>query len=123
MRGGFTLLEVLMALAIIATAMVGLLSLHARNLQIVAYDQDLHRATWLAEQLMTRTLVEQPFPDPTEASGQFEDDPKFRWDVRVAAGPTPDLEEEIREIHVRVYWDPADPEAVHLITHVRKPDV
>ena len=120
---GFTLLEVLIALSIIATAMVGLLSLHARNLQIVAYDQDLSRATWLAERLMTRTIVEQPFPDPAQASGQFDEDPRFQWEVRIVAGPTPELEDEVREIHVRVFWNPADPEVAHLITHVRKPDV
>lgn len=120
---GFTLLEVLIALSIIATAMVGLLSLHARNLQIVAYDQDLSRATWLAERLMTRTIVEQPFPDPVQASGQFDEDPRFQWEVRIVAGPTPELEDDVREIHVRVFWNPADPEVAHLITHVRKPDV
>jgi general secretion pathway protein I len=120
--GGFTLLEVLVAVAIIATAMVSLLALHGRNIQIVAYDQQLNRATLLAQVLLTRTLVADPFPDPTQSSGNFEADPDFQWQLQILPGATRDLEEQVREIRVRVFWDPADPDAVRLATLVRKPD-
>lgn len=112
----------MVALSILATALVGLLSLHARNISIVSYDQQLNRATMLAQQVLTRTLVEVPFPDPGEESGTFENDPGFQWHVRILPGPTDDLEEELRELQVRVFWDPRDPDAALLITHVRKPD-
>jgi len=119
---GFTLIEILVAVAILATALMGLLSLHGRNIQVVAYDQQLSRATLYAQQVLTRTLVQFPFPDPMEESGTIEEDPRFQWHVRVNPGPTEDLEEELREIQVRVFWDLTDPDAVMLITHVRKPD-
>ncbi|MGH7822057.1 MAG: type IV pilus modification PilV family protein [Candidatus Binatia bacterium] len=119
---GFTLLEVLVAISILATALVGLLSLHGRNIQIIAYDQRLNRAALLAQQVMARTLVENPFPDPTEESGGFDADPDFQWHVRVLPGPTAELEEEVREIQVRVFWNRAEPDAATLITHIRKPD-
>jgi general secretion pathway protein I len=119
---GFTLLEVLVALAVVATALVALLSLHARNLAMVASDQRLARATLLAQEVLTRTLVENPFPEPSEDSGTFADFPDFSWRVRVLPGPSEDLEETLREIQVRVFWDASDPDAVLLITHVRKPD-
>lgn len=119
---GFTLLEVLVALSIIATAMVALLALHGRNIEIVAYDQNLSRATLLAQEMLVRTMVENPFPDPGETGGDFPDDPRFHWSLRVLPGPTRDLENEIREIRLRVFWDPRDPDAVRLVTHVRKPE-
>jgi general secretion pathway protein I len=119
---GFTLLEIMVALSILATALVGLLSLHGRNIQSVAYDRDLNRASLLAQRTMTQTLIESPFPDPAELDGAFDDDPRFHWEVRIAEGPPPDLEDELREVQVRVWWDPADRDAVKLITHLRKPD-
>jgi general secretion pathway protein I len=119
---GFTLLEVLVAVAVIATALVSLLALHGRNIQIVAYDQRLNRATLLAQDLMTRTIVAEGFPDPTRSSGDFANDRDYRWELEILRGPSRELEDEIREIHVRVYWDVDDPNAVQLVTMVRKPE-
>jgi general secretion pathway protein I len=117
---GFTLLEVLVALSIIATALVSLLSLHARNIAIAGHDRNLVRATFLAQELMTRTLLEQAFPDPTELRGQFEEDPEYAWELTILRGPTRELEDEIRELRVRVFWDREEPNAAELVTHVRK---
>ncbi|MGH7822188.1 MAG: type IV pilus modification PilV family protein, partial [Vicinamibacterales bacterium] len=87
---GFTLLEVLVAVAIIATALVTLLALHGRNIAIVAYDQRLNRATLLAQGVLTRTLVADPFPDPTQSSGGFDNDRDFQWQLEILRGPTRD---------------------------------
>ena len=121
-KSGFTLLEVLVAVAVLATALVSLLSLHGKNIQVVAYDQRLARATLLAQDVLTRALTADPFPDPAETRGDFDADPDYHWELAILRGPTRDLEEEIREIRVRVYWDPNDPDAVKLATLVRKRD-
>jgi len=121
-RDGFTLLEVLVAVAVLATALVSLLSLHGKNIQIVAYDQQLSRATLLAQDLMTRTLVAESFPEPTQSSGEFTSDPDFHWQLEILRGPAPELEEEMREIRVRVFWNAEDPDAVRLVTLLRKPE-
>jgi general secretion pathway protein I len=119
---GFTLLEVLVAVAVLATALVSLLSLHGHNIQTVAYDQRLARATLLAQDVLTRALAADPFPDPAETRGDFDADPDFHWQLEILRGPTRELEDELREIRLRVFWDVNDPDAVKLATFVRKRD-
>jgi hypothetical protein len=94
--------------------------LHGKNIQTIGYDQRLNRATLLAQDLMTRTLVADPFPDPTQTSGDFASDPDFHWQLEILRGPAREIEDEIREIHIRVFWDVNDPDAVRLATMVRK---
>jgi len=119
---GFTLLEVLVAVAVLATALVSLLSLHGQNVRTIAYDVRLARATLLAQDLMTRTLAADAFPDPTRSNGDFASDPDYRWELEILRGPTRELEDQLREIRVRVFWDERDPDAVRLATYVRRPD-
>jgi general secretion pathway protein I len=119
---GFTLLEVLVAVAVLATALVSLLSLHGQNVRTIAYDRHLSRATLLAQDLMTRTLVGEAFPNPTRSSGEFASDPDYRWELEVLRGPTRELEDQVAEIRIRVFWDERDPDAVRLATLVRRPD-
>ncbi|MET0152061.1 MAG: prepilin-type N-terminal cleavage/methylation domain-containing protein [Candidatus Binatia bacterium] len=119
---GFTLLEVLVAVAVLATALVSLLSLHGQNVRTIAYDRRLSRATLLAQDLMTRTLVAEAFPDLTRSSGDFASDPDYHWELEVLRGPTRDLEDQVREIRIRVFWDERDPDAVRLATLVRRPE-
>ena len=119
---GFTLLEVLVAIAVIATALVSLLGLHGRNIQIIAGDQRLSRATLLAQGTMTQALVAEIFPDPAQSRGDFANDPEFHWEIEILRGPTRELEELVREVRVRVYWDGGEDDAVKLVTLIRKPD-
>ncbi len=103
----------LVAVAVLATALVSLLSLHARNIRTIAYDLRLARATLLAQDLMTRTLTVDAFPDPARTSGDFASDPDYRLGAEVLLrGPTRELEDQLREIRVRVFWDENDPDAV-----------
>ena len=120
---GFTLLEVLVAIAVIATAMVSLLGLHGRNIQVVAADQRIARATLLAQQAMTEALVSSPFPDQGSSRGDFAGDPGFHWEVEILRGPTRALEELTREIRVRVFWDGGEDDAIRLVTLLRKPEL
>lgn len=119
---GFTLLEVLVAMSILATALVALLSLHGRNIQVVASDRRIVRATLLAQETMTRLLLDTPFPELGESAGDFADDPDYRWKVEVGPGPTADLEEWVRQVRVRVYWDDQNQDAVVLVTHAQRVD-
>jgi general secretion pathway protein I len=119
---GFTLLEVMVALSVLATALVALLSLHARNIQIVGDDRQIVRATLLAQAAMTEILLAEPFPEIGERGGEFEEDPGFAWRAEFLGPGVPELAELLREVRVRVFWGPEDADGVELVTLVRRPD-
>jgi len=102
-RFGFTLLEVLVAVAVLGLALVSLLGLHVKTLALVDRDQRVTETTMLARALMTEAEIG-PFPDVGESSGDFEERyperyPDLRWEREVLPCPLPDL----REVRIRVF--------------------
>jgi general secretion pathway protein I len=100
---GFTLLEVLVAVAVLGLALVSLLGLHVRNIDLIARDQRVTEATMLARGLMAEVDAG-PFPDLGVTDGDFEVDypdryPDLRWEREVLTTPVPD----VREVRVRVF--------------------
>ena len=100
---GFTLLEVLVAVAVLGLALVSLLSLHVRNIDLIGRDQRITEATLLARAIMSE-VESGPFPDLGVESGDFELDyperyPDLRWEREVTPTPVPN----VREVRVRVF--------------------
>jgi general secretion pathway protein I len=119
---GFTLLEVMVALAIIAFAVVGLLGLHARNIKIIARDQSLTRATLLARELISQIqfqVTTNGLRDLGDDQGTFDGYPGFRWERRVGSTGL----DEMREVIIRVIWDETAPNACEVVYFVRDPGV
>lgn len=112
---GFTLIEVMVALAIVAFAFVALLGLHNRNILLVANGQQLAQATLLARELITQMEILERFPDEGTSGGPIPGYPGFRWDRDVRAT---DLD-AVREVHLRVIWDERIPDACSLIYYIR----
>ncbi len=80
---GFTLLEILVALAILSIAFVSLLGLHLRNLRLTLREQNLTRALLLAQEVMTRTLLE-GLSAKEHLEGDFaEPSSLFRWEREI----------------------------------------
>ena len=80
---GFTLLEVLVAMAVLAVALVSLLGLYNRSLLLTIRAQRLSTATLLAEEMLTRTQLE-GMGAMRATAGDFADlhpgqYPEFRW--------------------------------------------
>ncbi|RMF25106.1 MAG: prepilin-type N-terminal cleavage/methylation domain-containing protein [Deltaproteobacteria bacterium] len=71
--GGFSLLEVLVAVAVLGVALTGLLGLHARNVRLAAEAQDLTVAGALASRLASETRAS-GFPEIATTSGTFTTD-------------------------------------------------
>lgn len=95
---GFTLLEVMIALVVVAYAFVGLLALQNRQLRIVGRDQDQTFAALAAREIVTRLDFE-PFPDVGMSSGELAYPVGFHWEMEVSE--IADLP-EIRRALIRV---------------------
>jgi general secretion pathway protein I len=102
---GFTLLEVMIALAVVAIALLPLLRLHLLSLDATLRAQDLTTAVLLTREKMA-TMP--PFPEAGEEQGTFEgpEFERFRWHTTVT-------EEEVilgtqpialRHLEVTVLW-------------------
>ena len=117
---GFTLVEVLVALVIIAFSFVGLLGLHARSINVIARDQQLTRATLLARELVSQIQFQVAtggLQQLGDANGTFEGFPGFRWERQVI----PTNLDEMRQVVVRVIWDERAPNRCELVYLVRDP--
>ena len=117
---GFTLVEVMVALAVIAFAFVGLLGLHGRNIKAIARDQSLTRATLLARELVSQIqfqVASGGLQDLGDSHGTFEGYPGYRWERVVV----PTELAEVRQVIVRVVWDERNPNACELVYFVRDP--
>jgi general secretion pathway protein I len=101
---GFTLLEVLVAMAVLAVALVSLLGLYNRSLTLTIRAQRLSTGMLLAQEMLTRTQLEGTAASRV-TTGDFSDlhpgqYPEFRW--RRAIRPTP--LQNLWEIRVGVAW-------------------
>jgi general secretion pathway protein I len=109
---GFTLLEVLVAVAIVGLTLVGLLRLHLLSLDATLAAQDLTTAVLLAEGKMATFLAQAPRAGEDE--GQFDgpDLERFRWttsvtDHAIALGDQNDGRDDaigLWHVTVSVHW-------------------
>jgi len=106
-NAGFTLLEVMIALAIVAIALVSLLGLANRSIAVQERLQRMTRGTLLAQEKMTeielaaeaKTLIYEP------AEGVFaEPFSDFRWHMEFAETPLP----VVTQVTVTVAWGVED---------------
>jgi general secretion pathway protein I len=114
---GFTLLEVLVAVAIVAIALVTFLGLHLRSLDATIRAQDLTTAVLLAQGKMA-TMGE--FPDTGQEQGKFEGPEleRFQWATAVTEHTLDALDGgqivTVRRLEVTVSW--ADGQQTHHYT-------
>ena len=98
--GGFTLLEVLVALAVLSIAMGAIISAATQSIANTAYLRDQTFASWVAlNQVNQRFLDSEPWPEEGSRDGSIElANRAWRWQVRFAKTDDPDL----RRIEVTV---------------------
>lgn len=71
-RSGFTLLEVMVALAILAIGLVTIMQLFAGSLRLTRIDKGLTKAVFVAQQVMDDLLLRDDLKDGYEDSGEEE---------------------------------------------------
>lgn len=113
---GFTILEVMIAVALLGLVIVSLLGLRNRSVQDVLLAERITVATMLAERVMTETLIA-PALLPLELEGAFEEEDEFRdftWKKIVALTPVPG----VMEVRVAVLWREGErEEKVELVSY------
>ncbi|MBI5441327.1 MAG: type II secretion system protein [Deltaproteobacteria bacterium] len=101
---GFTLLEIIVALAILGTTFTVLLSAHTAAARREAEARRLLTGTSLARELVSRTEVE-GLPAFGKDDGDFgEDFPEFKWEREVTDGPLANVFTDLKQVSVRVNW-------------------
>lgn len=102
---GFTLIEVMVALAVVAIALVGLLGLQHTTLQSVVRASEITKAALLAQELMTQAETGQ-FPAVGVTTGTFETTHarqyrNFRWERSVEPSA---VFQDVRKVRVRIRY-------------------
>ena len=118
----FTLIEVMVAIAILGIALLGLMGLHHQSIQSVIRAQQTTRAAMLAQAVMTQAELER-FPDLGSTRGDFEASFRgefrdFRWErMVVASGVFPD----IRKVMVAIHYGPGFTQTFSLVEFLHSP--
>jgi general secretion pathway protein I len=118
----FTLLEVMIAMAVVAIALMSLLALQHQSLQSVIRSQESTKAALLAQDMMTRAELDR-FPELGTRSGDFQDFypdqyPAYRWQRIVE--PTADFA-DVRKVRVRIIYGPRFSRSFDLIEFLHNP--
>ncbi len=88
-HGGFTLLEVLIAFAILSVAVVSLIELTSQGLRLLKVSGDHQQAVQIADRLARDTQVNAE-DVPIEAAIETGEEGNFTWERRVARLPLPE---------------------------------
>jgi general secretion pathway protein I len=89
---GFTLIEVLVALVVIAIGLLAVLSVAARGSHISAQLEQRNFANWIAQNEMARLRLNPQWPDIGAANDEVEfANQKWRWDAKTVKTSDPDL--------------------------------
>lgn len=101
---GFTLLEVIVAVAIMGASLAILLGAVNRNLVMASRSKNQSIAYTLAQQKLTEIELD-GYPDVGQDQGIFEEYPGFNWYVNVLPYDIEQLGTEIRIVMVDIAWD------------------
>ena len=142
---GFTLLEVMVAIAILAVSLLALFHLQGTSLLGAGRAQRISIATLLARQKMAETLIgieagipKGEFPDKKDESGNFEEEKysDYRWKLAIKKTTLPappakegepdtmaqivssvseEISKDVREVRLTVSWKEFEEEEVGIV--------
>jgi general secretion pathway protein I len=116
---GFTLIEILVALAVIAIGTVAVAAAVSGNVGNAAYIQDRTLAHWVAMNKVAELQVAQQWPSTgTEHGDSLLASQEWNWEVKVSDTDDPD----VRRIDVQVFADQDQKQSLAaLVAYVGRP--
>ncbi|MCU7904299.1 MAG: type II secretion system minor pseudopilin GspI [Candidatus Thiodiazotropha sp. (ex Epidulcina cf. delphinae)] len=116
---GFTLLEILITLAILTIAFASIITVSANQSVNVAYLRDKTLAHWVAMNQMTELLIRNQWPPTGKQQGEAEMGlHKWHW-VRTIA-KTPD--DRVRQVEIAIYRERGSEQTVtRLVSFLSQP--
>jgi len=120
-RRGFSLLEILLSLALLAVAMSGIGQLLETGLQAALRNQLRTEGQFLCEGKLAELIID-PTAQQTTGETDFPDHPQWRWSVVTSEGPRTDLLRlEVAAIHYTEEQSPREDMRVTLVRLIRVP--
>ena len=101
---GFTLLEVMVAVAVLSFALVSILAVAGSNVSLSARAADLRTASALADDMASR-IDARGLSSLSSRSGKFEERPGFEWHLSVVPYNIPRLGTRMRIVRILITWD------------------
>lgn len=121
---GFTLIEVMVAVAVIAVALPALMYSMIGQIDGSAYLRDKMQAQWVAEnqleELRINNRITGLVPTKTQTGTEELANQKWRWEIKSKVNPQKELK-AIYNLDIRVWHDEAeadDPALVHLTSFI-----
>jgi len=110
---GFTLLEVLVALAIVAVALGAIIKSAGESAANITYLRDKTVAGWVAENELNKILINREWPELGDREGVSEmAEREWRWQTRVQET----ADEDLRQVEITVQEEDSDAILARLIT-------
>lgn len=115
---GFTLIEVLIALAVLAIALAAIMRTVAQSIDLTVELRDRNLALWVAQNRLInhQLLRDWPSPDTTEGVAEMANR-RWRWHEQVLTTPEPAL----RRIEIDVRAEHGEARLAHLVGFLEQP--
>jgi general secretion pathway protein I len=117
-QGGFTLAEVLVALAVLAISLAAILGVVSQSIHTTIALRDRTLAMWQAQDRLTLHQLQRDWPAPDTTTGNTEAGGRtWFWHEQVSTTPQADM----RRVEIEIRADETKEVLAHLVGYLRRP--